>query len=139
MDPGRAPERIFSAHTADQLAELAIDPEPSATPPGLPAPVRAEAASMPAQHSLRLDDDYGIQQRREEPRQPNENQAIDVSQSGALWRLAAQNQHLLAQDEDLGLTRAASSKHRQQRAQNPSQQTKHCAFDYHTCRASSRG
>jgi hypothetical protein len=94
---------------------------------------------MPTKQGLRLDDDYGIQHRREEPGQPNENQAIDVSQSGALWRLAAQNQQLLAQEEDFGFTRAASSKHRQQRAQNPSQQSKHCAFDYHTRRASSRG
>jgi hypothetical protein len=32
-----------------------------------------------------------------------------------------------------------SSDNRQQRAQNPSQQPEHCAFDYHTRRASSRG
>jgi len=38
---------------------------------------------MPAQQRLRLDDDYGIQHRREEPGQPDQDQAIDVSQSGA--------------------------------------------------------
>src|SRR5208282_532064 len=100
MDPRRAPERIFSAHTADQLAELAINPGASTAPPRLPAPVGAKALSMPAQHSLRLDDDHGIQHRREEPGQTDQDQAIDISQSGALWRLAAQHQQLLAQDED---------------------------------------
>ncbi len=53
--------------------------------------------------------------------------------------LRLRTKQLLAQYEDLSFTRAASSKHRQQRAQNPSQQPKHCAFDYHTRRASSRG
>jgi hypothetical protein len=79
------------------------------------------------------------QHRREEPGQPDENRAIDVSQSGALWRLAPQNQRLLAQDEISASRepRAAStdSSAHKTRVSKP----KRCAFDYQTRRASSRG
>jgi hypothetical protein len=36
------------------------------------------ASSMPAQHSLWLDDDYGIHYRREKPGQPDQDRAIDI-------------------------------------------------------------
>jgi|SRR5215469_3218063 len=79
VDPRRTPQRIFAAHPADQRSNFTIDPGSTATLPRLPAPVGAEPASMPAEHGLWLDYDHGVQHRREEPAQADQNQPIDVT------------------------------------------------------------
>jgi hypothetical protein len=71
----RTPEWIFPADAADQMTEPAINPGPSSAPPRLPAPVGAKSLAMPTQHRLGLHDDHGIQQRRENAAQPDQDQA----------------------------------------------------------------
>jgi hypothetical protein len=51
---------FLPAHSADQRAQLAVDPGPAATPPRLPAPIRSEPAPMPTKHSFRLYNDNGV-------------------------------------------------------------------------------
>ena len=64
MNPRCAPQRVLAAHPPDQRSNLGIDPWTAADVAGLPAPVGAETASVPADHGLRLDDDDGFQERR---------------------------------------------------------------------------
>jgi hypothetical protein len=56
-DMGRAPQRIFTAYFADQIAGLACNrgPTHSATP-DLPLPEQAKSLAMPRDHSGRRED-----------------------------------------------------------------------------------
>jgi hypothetical protein len=74
---------------------------------------------MPAKHSFRLYDDNGIHHRREQSKQPDQNQTVDVPQADPLSRLAAQHQQLLAKNEDLRIARGANLKRGTQGEQNP--------------------
>lgn len=58
VDPGRAPKRVLLTNPLNQFARLTIDSWPPATAPGFPAPIGAEALSMPAQYRCRLHDIY---------------------------------------------------------------------------------
>ena len=57
MDPRCAPEGIGKAHLADQVSDLPGNPWSARSIPRLPPPERLEAAPVPAQHGLGLDDD----------------------------------------------------------------------------------
>ena len=57
VDPRCAPQRVLAVHPPDQRSKLGINPGTAAEVAGLPAPVGTETASVPADHSLRLDDD----------------------------------------------------------------------------------
>src|SRR5471032_250207 len=48
MDPRRAPKRICNAHLADQPANFGGHNRPAATASRLPAPIRPETRTMPA-------------------------------------------------------------------------------------------
>src|ERR1700730_6499149 len=105
---------------------------------GLPAPVGAETASVPADHGLRLDDDDRVQERRVKSIQPYQQQAIDVPQSHARRGLAPKNYQLLAQEEILGLKPRSPRKRRAESKQQLAQKRDHRPLPYHTpIRASS--
>src|ERR1039458_7481183 len=96
-----APQSGFSLHIRpDEVADLAVDSGAAATPAGLPAPIGAKAAPMPADHGLRLDHSDRIQNRGEPSVYPNEDQPVDVSQPHPRPRLAAQDDHLLPQNQN---------------------------------------
>ena len=57
MDVGSAPERIFSAHPPDQIADLAGDGRSARlTVSNLPAPKQAKGFAMPGNYGFGLDD-----------------------------------------------------------------------------------
>src|SRR5262249_59271531 len=58
MNAGRAPERILSAHSSDQLADV-VPNRWSSWPAGtaLPCPPQPERPPMPCDDGIRLDDD----------------------------------------------------------------------------------
>jgi hypothetical protein len=47
MDPGCAPQRVFSAHPLDQIPQAAIDLWPPYPISGFPTPERFKAGAMP--------------------------------------------------------------------------------------------
>src|SRR5262247_1245727 len=55
MDPRRTPQPVGPAHLPDQIADLLGDRRPATAGPRPPAPERLEAASMPADHGVRID------------------------------------------------------------------------------------
>ena len=89
VDPRRAPQRVLAAYPPDQRSNFGINPWTAADVAGLPAPVGTEAASVPADHGLRLDDDDSVEKRWIQAIQPHHQQAIDVPQWHTLWVLAA--------------------------------------------------
>jgi hypothetical protein len=55
MDPGCAPQRVFSAHPLDQIPQATIDLWPPYPISGFPTPERFKTSAMPPQDGLRLD------------------------------------------------------------------------------------
>src|SRR5271168_48620 len=99
MDTRRAPQWVLAAHPPDQRSNFGINPWTAADAARLPAPVGTEAASVPADHGLRLDDDDSVEERWVQAIQPHHQQAVDVPQEQTLWMLAAHHYELLAQEE----------------------------------------
>jgi hypothetical protein len=118
VDARCAPRRILPAHSADQRAQLAVDPGPAATPPRLPAPIRSEPAPMPTKHSFRLYNDNGVHHDGNSRDSQTKIRPSMFRKRTPASRLAAQHQQLLAKNEDLRLARGASSKRNAGRAES---------------------
>jgi len=54
MDPGCAPQQVFSAHPLDQIPQAAINLWPPCPISGFPTPEHFEASAMLPQDGLRL-------------------------------------------------------------------------------------
>jgi len=52
MDPGCAPQRVFSAHPLDQIPQATIDLWPPYPISGFPTPERFKTSAMPPQDGL---------------------------------------------------------------------------------------
>src|ERR1035437_8822230 len=83
--------------------DLAVDPRAATTPAGFPVPIGPKAAPMPPDRGLGLDHRDRIQNGREASVQPDEDQPIDVPQPHPRSGLAAQNDHLLTQNQVFSL------------------------------------
>src|SRR5712671_7218073 len=105
MDPWRSPQRIGDAHLPDKLANLWGHSRPSATRSRLPAPVRSEAGTMPANNGVRLDDRQRIANFREHPIETNEYHSVDDAEGEFPWSTPPQNVYLLPQRPNLCLKR----------------------------------
>jgi hypothetical protein len=79
----RSPQRILTAHLSDELPDLAVDLGGSAVRARLPMPVSLKSSPVPADKSLRLDDDDSVQDRWEESVRPHQEQSINVPQPHA--------------------------------------------------------
>ena len=54
MDPGRAPLRVFLAHSLNEIAQATIDLRAPCPFSGFPAPESVEASAMPPQDGFWL-------------------------------------------------------------------------------------
>ena len=66
---------------------------------------------MPAHQRLRLEDNRGFEQGREQPIEPDEDQAISRAQPEPRWRRPLQDDKLLAEKRNLGLASRMRSEH----------------------------
>src|SRR5260370_34902964 len=101
MNAWRAPQRVVAADCPDQIADVGRDCRPADTTARLPTPVQTEAAPMPAHQRLRLEDHRGFEQGREQPIEPDEDQAINRAQPEPRWRRPLQDNKLLAEKHNL--------------------------------------
>jgi len=85
MDPGCAPQWVFSAHPLDQIPQAAIDLWPPYSISGFPTPEHFETSAMPPQDGLRLNYLDHAEQVRPEPGHPYEQRPISVAQSKTWW------------------------------------------------------
>ena len=80
MNTWRTPQRVVAADCPDQITDVGRDRGLADTAARLPMPVQTEAAPMPAHQRLRLDDNRGFEHGREQPIEPDEDQAIRRAQ-----------------------------------------------------------
>jgi hypothetical protein len=85
-------------HLQDKVPDLGVDRRPSRPPASaFPAPVEAEAASMPAEDGLRLDEDESIPPPGPEPREAGPQEPIGgVELDPSARALAVEDEELVA-------------------------------------------
>src|SRR5262245_14421686 len=76
MNTRGAPQPVGQVHLPDPAPDLYGYPRPTAARERFPAPIQAEARSMPTQDGLGLDNGDGLQRRWEQPAEPNEDQSV---------------------------------------------------------------
>ena len=100
---GRAPQRVLKTHSSDQVAHLSGDPRPAPRRAGSPSPVAAKTLAMPAHDSLGPDDAHGIKNARVATIEPDEQGAVDPTQTQLMGRRALlQDVELMPQYQDFG-------------------------------------
>jgi hypothetical protein len=125
MNAWRAPQRVVAADCPDQIADVGRDRRPADTTARLPTPVQTEAAPMPAHQRLRLEDNRGFEQGREQPIEPHEDQAICSAQPEPRWRRPLQDSKLLAEKCHLGFASRMRSEQSDEQSAEQLQEVDH--------------
>jgi hypothetical protein len=105
-------------HHNDEITNLPLNARSSRAPrAALPAPVQAEALSVPADHGLRADEEESLTPSRPKPRKPGPEHPVGGLKVDALsGALALEDEQLLAKRENLGLQLRARPQQRSNRA-----------------------
>src|ERR1700724_1848478 len=92
------------------MTDLQRGLRPATAPSCFPAPIRAEAGTMPADRGLRPDDLQSVQHAGRQPIQPGKYQTVDAGEGQSLRRFTPQHVELT-----IGLARHRSSAPRDKR------------------------
>src|SRR5258708_70123 len=130
MDAGRAPKPVGQAHLPDQAPDLAGDLWPTASRARLPAPVQPEARPMPSNNGFRLDNRDGVQHRRKQAIEPDEEQSIRQRQLWPRGYALAQHTQLVPQQNDLSLQLRLRLERRDQHVEEQDQEPDHGSSAY---------
>ena len=104
----RSPTRIFSAHAADEFANLAWDRRtPGPASPDFPRPEEAKCVAVPRNDCFGLDDDERRTPVRPDAGKPDPQDAVGCMQLRALLRGALKDADLMPQCYILQLQRSA--------------------------------
>src|SRR5271170_2432767 len=125
MNAWRTPQRVVAADCPDQIADVGRDRRPADTTARFPTPVQTEAAPMPAHQRLRLEDNRGFEHGREQPIEPDEDQAISRAQPEPCWRRPLQDDKLLAEKRNLGLASRMRSEQSDEQSAEQLQEVDH--------------
>src|SRR5262244_4095325 len=125
MNSWRTPQRVVAADRPDQIADVRRDRGPADTTARLPTPIQTEAAPMPAHQRLRLEDNRGFEHGREQPIEPDEDQAICRAQPEPCWRRPLQDDKLLAEKCCFGLASRMRSEQSDEQSAEQLQEVKH--------------
>jgi len=101
MDPGCAPQRVFSAHPLDQIPQAAIDLWPPYPIAGPPTPEHFKASAMPSQDGLRLNNLGRTKKARPEPGHTDEQGTVAAAKPKTRWSLPQSNGELMAEKQIL--------------------------------------
>jgi hypothetical protein len=102
VDARRTPQPICQAHLPDQPADLLWYLQPTSPSARLPAPVQSEPRPMPPDNRLRLDNRHGVQHRRKQPIEPDEEQSVRHRQLRPRGYALTQHTQLVSQQHNLG-------------------------------------
>jgi hypothetical protein len=97
VDPWRSPQGVGDAHLADQSAYLQRNGWPATTRSRLPAPVQAEACTVPFDDGRGPNNRKRVKNAREEAIKTNEHQPVDGTKGLLLVGGSLQNNDLLPQ------------------------------------------
>src|SRR5262249_10053768 len=125
MNPWRTPQRVVAADCPDQIADVGRDRGPADTTARLPTPIPTEPAPMPAHQRLGLEANRGFAHRRDQPIEPDEDQAICSAQPEPRWRRPLQDDKLLAQKCCFGLASRMRSEQSDKQSAEQLQEVKH--------------
>ena len=107
VNPRRTPERIRRGHSTDQRADVWSRGWTTGAVPTLPGPEQAEAASVPGEDGLRLDEDKRRPPTAPCARQPRPEHPIRRGQTKSRGARAIQDRQLMPEREDLEVQRRA--------------------------------
>ena len=107
MDSGRAPLRVFLAHSLDEIAQATIDLRASYPLSRFPAPESFEASTMRPKDSLRLDHLGHAKQAGPEPCHPYQQCPINPAQPKTRWRTPQNDIELMTEKKVLGFKPAS--------------------------------
>ena len=125
MNAWRTSQRVVAADCPDQIADVGRDRGPADTTARLATPVQTEAAPMPAHQRLRLEDNRGFEQAREQPIKPDEDQAIGSAQPEPRWRRPPQDNKLMPEKCRLGFASRMRSEHSDEQSDEQLQEVDH--------------
>src|SRR4051812_41134338 len=103
MDTWGAPQRIRTAHLANERTQLGRDLRSANRVARSPAPIGPKAGTVPAHDRFRSNNRHRAKHRGEQPIKPNEQKSIHIAQMRALRYPSAKHIDLLPEDQDLGL------------------------------------
>src|SRR5215831_10761046 len=125
MNTWRTPQRVVAADCPDQIADVGRDRGPADTTARLATPIQTEPAPMPAHQRLGLEDNRGFAHGREQPIEPDEDQAICCAQPEPRWRRPLQDDKLLAEKCCFGLPSRMRSEQSDEQSAEQLQEVKH--------------
>src|SRR5262249_27322805 len=125
MNTWHTPQRVVAADCPDQIADVGRDRGPADTTARLPTPIQTEPAPMPAHQRLGLEDNRGFAHGREQPIEPDEDQAICSAQPEPRWRRPLQDDKLLAEKCCFGLPSRMRSEQSDEQSAEQLQEVKH--------------
>src|SRR5947209_15492702 len=88
VDPRCAPQWVGDAHVTNELTNIEWHLRPATARSRPEAPVGPKPGAVPTDHGFRPDHRQCLKRRRDQPRQPNEQQAIDVAEYRSLRRFS---------------------------------------------------
>ena len=117
VNPWSSPGWIRSMHVEDELSDFGMDRRSARRlRSALPAPVEAEALTVPAEHGFRLDEDESLTPFGPELGEPDPHQSIGGPKLGSPPRaLALEDEELMAEGEHLGLECGPATEQRSER------------------------
>ena len=128
MDAWCAPQPVRQAHLPDQAADLPWYPRPTAPSARLPAPIQSEPHPMPPDDGLRLDNRHGVQHRRKQPIELNEEQSVRHRQLRFRGYALTQHTQLVSQQHNLGFQSRLRLEWRDQDVDEQDQERDHHAI-----------
>ena len=125
MDARGAPKRVRDAHVSDELPDLMRRPRSPTARSRFPSPIGSETDAVPADHCARPNHCQCVKCCGYQPRQQNEQQAIDVAQCRSVRRFAPEYIDLVAKNQDLRFTPCAGPQQPNERTTQQSEQLNH--------------
>jgi hypothetical protein len=99
----RAPQRVGFRHRANQLADVPRNARSTHVASALPRPEEPEAATVPGEDRLGLDDHDGRPPSVPDPRHPDPQQSVSTGEPHPLRAGSLQDLELMTQCQDLKL------------------------------------
>jgi hypothetical protein len=125
MDSGRAPQRVFQAHSPDQITQASVNPRPPCPIARLPPPEHAKSNAVPSQDRFRLNHLDSPKQARPEPGHQHEKKAVAVTEPEPRWCPPQGDIELMPQKQILGFKPTARLEQVDDEQSEPMKESKH--------------
>ena len=124
-DPGRSPEQICGGHLTKQRADLVGRGWTTRSVPTLPRPEQAEPASVPGEHSVRLDDVNGRAPTAPRPREPGPQHSVGRREAKTRASRSIYDGQLVSERNNLQVQRSARADHEPERVEQGEEDGRH--------------